>query len=142
MNISLRFPSQPNTTSPVDFISNIGWGSIKVLSTHEEFRKLDADIENNGLRWKKFIESDIPEKEKFPQEWKKKNSLQKLCMLRAMRPDRISNAVVSFIQEKMGGKYVDTRASPFSESYQESSPTTPIFFILSPGVDPLQVILT
>ena len=46
LDFLLRFPSQPNTTSPVDFISNIGWGSIKVLSTQEEFRKLDADIEN------------------------------------------------------------------------------------------------
>ena len=142
LDFLLRFPSQPNTTSPVEFISNIGWGSIKVLSTHDEFRKLDVDIENNGLRWKKFIESDIPEKEKFPQEWKKKNSLQKLCMLRALRPDRISNAVVSFIEEKMGAKYVDTRPSPFSESFEESSPTTPIFFILSPGVNPLQDVET
>ena len=25
-----RFPTAPNITSPVDFISNIGWGAIKV----------------------------------------------------------------------------------------------------------------
>ena len=88
LDFLLRCPSRPNITSPVDFISNIGWGAIKVLSTYDAFRKLDIDIENNSTRWKKFLESDIPEKEKFPQEWKKKNSLQKLCMLRAMRPDR------------------------------------------------------
>ena len=88
LDFLLRCPSIPNITSPVDFISNIGWGAIKVLSTYDAFRKLDIDIENNSTRWKKFLESDIPEKEKFPQEWKKKNSLQKLCMLRAMRPDR------------------------------------------------------
>ena len=29
LDFLLRFPSQPNTTSPVSFISNIGWGSIK-----------------------------------------------------------------------------------------------------------------
>ena len=63
-------------------------------------------------------------------------------MLRALRPDRISNAVVSFIEEKMGAKYVDTRPSPFSESFEESSPTTPIFFILSPGVNPLHDVET
>ena len=28
---NLRFPTAPNITSPVDFISNIGWGAIKVL---------------------------------------------------------------------------------------------------------------
>ena len=25
-----RFPTAPNITSPVDFVSNIGWGAIKV----------------------------------------------------------------------------------------------------------------
>ena len=28
-----RFPTAPNITSPVDFISNIGWGAIKVPDT-------------------------------------------------------------------------------------------------------------
>ena len=69
-----------------------------MLSAMEEFRNLDRDIENNSKRWKKFVEAEVfnallfscvehsffqtPEKEKFPQEWKKKDALQKLCMLR------------------------------------------------------------
>lgn len=38
----------------------------------------------------------------------------------------------------MGSKYVEGRSVEFSKSYEESSPSTPIFFILSPGVDPLK----
>ena len=26
---SVRFPAAPNSTSPVDFIANVGWGAIK-----------------------------------------------------------------------------------------------------------------
>lgn len=63
----LRFPIVPNSTSPVEFISNNGWGAIKTLSGMDEFRNLDRDIENNAKRWKKFIEAEAPEKEKFPQ---------------------------------------------------------------------------
>lgn len=69
------------------------------LSTHqslcsiEEFRNLDRDIEGSAKRWKKFVESECPEKEKFPQEWKNKTSLQRLCMMRALRPDRMTYAV-------------------------------------------------
>jgi len=59
----------------------------------EEFRNLDRDIEGSAKRWKKFVESECPEKEKFPQEWKNKSSLQKLCMMRALRPDRMTYAV-------------------------------------------------
>ena len=64
---SSRFPAAPNSTSPVDFIANVGWGAIKTLSSMDEFRNLDRDIENNSKRWRKFIEGESPEKDKFPQ---------------------------------------------------------------------------
>jgi len=119
----LRFPVMANVTSPVDFLTNTGWGGIKVifclamwseclvpnfvtslqvctcasylqaLAAMEEFRNLDRDIEGSAKRWKKFVESECAEKEKFPQEWKNKTLLQKLCMMRALRPDRMTYAV-------------------------------------------------
>ena len=54
-------------------------------------------LQGSAKRWKKFVDSECPEKEKFPQEWKNKNSLQKLCMMRAFRPDRMTNAVTLVI---------------------------------------------
>ncbi len=65
----------------------------QALSNMDAFRNLDRDIEGSAKRWKKFVESECPEKEKFPQEWKNKTSLQKLCMMRALRPDRMSYAI-------------------------------------------------
>lgn len=38
----------------------------------------------------------------------------------------------------MGTKYVEGRAVQFADSFAESGPGTPIFFILSPGVNPLK----
>ena len=38
----------------------------------------------------------------------------------------------------MGTQYVEGRALEFAKSYEESGPETPMFFILSPGVDPLK----
>ena len=63
----LRFPVQANQQSPVDFIGDMGWGAVKSLSAMDEYRNLDRDIENNQKRWRKFVEADAPEKEKFPQ---------------------------------------------------------------------------
>lgn len=59
----------------------------------DEFKNLDNDIEGSAKRWKKLVESEAPEKEIFPKEWKNKSSLQKLCMVRCMRPDRMTYAV-------------------------------------------------
>lgn len=57
------------------------------------FRNLDKDIEGSQKRWKKFIEGECPERDKFPQDWKNKSALQRLCMMRSMRPDRMTYAV-------------------------------------------------
>uniref|UniRef100_A0A671R8K7 Dynein, axonemal, heavy chain 9 n=3 Tax=Sinocyclocheilus anshuiensis TaxID=1608454 RepID=A0A671R8K7_9TELE len=138
LDFLLRYPVQPGLMSPVDFLSNHSWGGIKALSTMEEFHNLDRDIEGSAKRWKKFSESECPEKEKFPQEWKNKTSLQRLCMMRALRPDRMTYAVRDFVEEKLGSKYVMGRSLDFAVSYEESGAATPMFFILSPGVDPLK----
>ncbi|XP_003791133.1 dynein heavy chain 9, axonemal [Otolemur garnettii] len=134
----LRSPVQTGATSPVEFLSHQAWGGIKALSSMEEFCNLDRDIEGSAKSWKKFVESECPEKEKFPQEWKSKTSLQRLCMMRAMRPDRMTYAMRDFVEEKLGSKYVMGRALDFAASFEESGPATPMFFILSPGVDPLK----
>uniref|UniRef100_A0A8C8WRI9 Dynein axonemal heavy chain 17 n=1 Tax=Panthera leo TaxID=9689 RepID=A0A8C8WRI9_PANLE len=138
LDFLLRFPFKAGVLSPVDFLQHQGWGGIKALSEMDEFKNLDGDIEGSAKRWKKLVESEAPEKEIFPKEWKNKTALQKLCVLRCMRPDRMTYAVRNFVEEKMGSKFVEGRSVEFSKSYEESSPSTPIFFILSPGVDPLK----
>ncbi|XP_032178864.1 dynein heavy chain 9, axonemal isoform X1 [Mustela erminea] len=134
----LRSPGQTGVTSPVSFLSHQAWGGIKALSSMEGFYNLDRDIEGSAKSWKKFVESECPEKEKLPQEWKNKTALQRLCVMRAMRPDRMTYAMRDFIEEKLGSQYVAGRAPDFATSFEESGPATPMFFILSPGVDPLK----
>uniref|UniRef100_A0A4W3K7X4 Dynein axonemal heavy chain 17 n=1 Tax=Callorhinchus milii TaxID=7868 RepID=A0A4W3K7X4_CALMI len=138
LDFLLRFPYKVGFISPVDFLSNQGWGGILFLSEMNEFKNLDSDIEGSANRWKKIVESEAPEKEKFPQEWKNKGAMEKLCMMRCMRPDRMTYAVSHFVEEKLGAKYVEGRSIEFAKSYEEASPSIPIFFILSPGVDPLK----
>ncbi|VEN40996.1 unnamed protein product, partial [Callosobruchus maculatus] len=118
LDFLLRFPIKPHVSSPVDFLSNNSWGGICSLATKDEFRNLDRDIENNPKRWKKLVECECPEKEKFPQEWK--------------------NKTATFIEEKLGSKYVENKTLEFEKSFEEASQSTPIFFILSPGVNPLK----
>uniref|UniRef100_UPI00398F1A35 dynein axonemal heavy chain 11 n=1 Tax=Pristiophorus japonicus TaxID=55135 RepID=UPI00398F1A35 len=138
LDFLLRFNIDHNYNSPVDFLSNTAWSAIKTMSFMDEFRGLDRDIEGSAKRWKKVVESECPEKEKFPQEWKNKSSLQKLIMMRALRPDRMTYAIRKFVEEKLGTKYIEGRQTEFSKSFKESGPASPIFFILSSGVDPLK----
>ncbi|KAI9353687.1 dynein heavy chain and region D6 of dynein motor-domain-containing protein [Obelidium mucronatum] len=127
----LKGPRVPNINTP-------NWQMVKALSNLEPFRSLSSDIEGSAKQWKKYCENECPESEKLPQEWKNKSALQKLCILRCLRPDRMSYAVRNFIGAKMGAKYMDSSRIPLAKSYEEMKPATPIFFILSPGVDPVK----
>uniref|UniRef100_A0A1A9VM43 AAA+ ATPase domain-containing protein n=1 Tax=Glossina austeni TaxID=7395 RepID=A0A1A9VM43_GLOAU len=134
----LRYPHDPNTSAPVDFINSNSWGGIKSLSLLEDFYGLDKDIETCPKRWRKFITSEAPELEQLPGEWKHRTRLQKLCILRAVRPDRISNALRDFVEQTMGKEYGTIRSYPLGEILKEISAYIPVVFILSPGVDPIR----
>ena len=88
-----------------------------------------------------------PEREKLPLDWKKLDQMpfQKLLVLRCMRPDRLTTALTNFIEKTLpqGELFVNMDSTNSFEqvlysSYQNSTTTTPIFFILSPGTNPVQ----
>lgn len=89
----LRFPHDPNSLSPLDFVGRSAWGGIKSLAMMDHFYGIDKDLENYPKRWRKFLASDAPEREQFPGEWKHRSPMQKLCILRALRPDRMTYAM-------------------------------------------------
>lgn len=41
------------------------------------------------------------------------------------------------MEEKLGVQYTESRKTEFAKSFKESGPSSPVFFILSPGVNPL-----
>jgi len=88
-----------------------------------------------------------PETEKLPLDWKKLETMpfQKLLVIRCLRPDRITTSLDNFIRKTLpvGDDFVDCDSiSSFfqvlSSSYEDSTTTTPIFFILSPGANPVK----
>uniref|UniRef100_A0A8C4HI55 Dynein, axonemal, heavy polypeptide 9 like n=1 Tax=Dicentrarchus labrax TaxID=13489 RepID=A0A8C4HI55_DICLA len=138
LDFLLRFNIEHSYVSPLDFLSNTAWSAIKVFT--DEFRGLDRDIEGSPKRWKKMVESECPEKEKFPQEWKGKSSLFfPFCVTHVFYVLTLPIKIyLNFVEEKLGVKYTEGRKTEFAKSFRESGPASPMFFILSPGVDPLK----
>uniref|UniRef100_A0A8B9HNA4 Dynein, axonemal, heavy chain 11 n=1 Tax=Astyanax mexicanus TaxID=7994 RepID=A0A8B9HNA4_ASTMX len=102
LNLLLHLPAESSSGSPVSFLSAQAWGTIRALSVLEAFWGLDRDVEGSAKRWRKLVESECPERERLPLDWKKKSSMQKLIILRAMRPDRMSYALRNFVEESLG----------------------------------------
>uniref|UniRef100_A0A5F8GSV7 Dynein axonemal heavy chain 11 n=1 Tax=Monodelphis domestica TaxID=13616 RepID=A0A5F8GSV7_MONDO len=116
LDFLLRFTVEHTYPSPVDFLTTPSWSAIKVW---EESEGLDRDVEVSAKQWKRWVESKID-----------------LLESRAARPRDLR--LQNFVEERLGPRYVEGPRLDLGKSYEESSPATPVFFILSPGVDALK----
>nr|KAG5704651.1 hypothetical protein BaRGS_025293 [Batillaria attramentaria] len=66
----------------------------------------------------------------------KLSSFQRLMLLRCFRVDRVYRAVMEYVTKAMGEKYVTPPIISFEAVFDQSTPMSPIVFILSPGSDP------
>lgn len=66
----------------------------------------------------------------------KLNRKQHLMLLRCLRMDRVYRAMCIYITEIMGEKYITPPVVSLDEIYEQTTSTTPVVFILSPGSDP------
>eukprot|EP00404_Azadinium_spinosum_P058026 CAMPEP_0180732004 /NCGR_PEP_ID=MMETSP1038_2-20121128/21442_1 /TAXON_ID=632150 /ORGANISM="Azadinium spinosum, Strain 3D9" /LENGTH=688 /DNA_ID=CAMNT_0022764843 /DNA_START=27 /DNA_END=2093 /DNA_ORIENTATION=+ len=98
-------------------------------------------------RFKEWFNELCPEDVKLPLDWKRLEStpFQKLLVLRSLRPDRITGALAEWIRKALpsGQDYMDCDGSSsfqqiLTSSFEDSTAMTPIFFILSPGADPVK----
>mmetsp|Transcript_28687 Transcript_28687/g.25687 ORF Transcript_28687/g.25687 Transcript_28687/m.25687 type:complete len:171 (-) Transcript_28687:1510-2022(-) len=77
---------------------------------------------------------------KFPAPFDQANQLSRLCILKAMRPDKVIGGIREFIIKDMGEKFIIPPTFDLQRSYSESVATQPLIFIL-PGTDPMSLLL-
>ena len=66
---------------------------------------------------------------------------QKLILIKLLRPDSLITSINYFISEILGSSFLNNGVPSISDLYNQSVPTTPIIFILSPGSDPTNQLL-
>jgi dynein heavy chain, axonemal len=130
----LNPPPMPDVLK--NFLTEPIWASCKALEQITAFQQLSSSLETESLQWKKWYGEEKAEYADLPKAFKELSKFHRLLLLRAMRPDRLSSALARFIGEQMGQGYVEQQPFSMTETYAETNPTTPIFFVLFPGVDP------
>ena len=84
-----------------------------------------------------MFNSDTPESITFPGTYATTlNDFQRLMLLRCFRVDRIYLAVTKYVTNIMSEAYVTPPSISFESILDQSTPVSPIVFILSPGSDP------
>merc|ERR1740133_686225 len=109
------------------------WGSVQALAVVDDFASLPADIDGS---WKEWVEHEQPETQPLPQEWKRLSGFRQLMIMRALRPDRMTLAILRWVGDVLGSHFMTAINFDLALSFEDSGPAVPIFFLLSPGVNP------
>ncbi|KAF2987534.1 hypothetical protein EK904_013207 [Melospiza melodia maxima] len=136
-NISLEKSARKK---PFPWLPDQGWEDLIRLSEllPEKFESLPDDVEDNEDEWKNWFDTDALEQIPLPMHYQRNvTDFQKLLLLRCFRVDRMYRAVMDYVTVTMGETYVQPPVISFDAILQQSTPFTPVVFILSPGSDPV-----
>ncbi|CAJ1405692.1 unnamed protein product [Effrenium voratum] len=144
---------------PADWVPDRCWLEIFKLSKLDEiYAAIPDSFITQPKRWKEAYDSSDPmkpgawtakrldssqslpeyltETRTAPDSLKGLSEFQKLLVLRCVRPDRVLPAVMTYVAAEIGEKFVTPPPFDIAGSYSDSSTTSPLIFILSPGSDP------
>jgi dynein heavy chain, axonemal len=112
------------------------WARLLALSMLEGFSSIPQETTASGSkRWKEWMECSLPEEMPLPGEWKRASHLDKLLILKAFRPDRLAPALYNFVALIIGQQYATPPTVSIQVALNHASPSIPVLFFLSPGVD-------
>lgn len=120
-----------------EWLSEKSWGEIVRASSLPRLKGLMEDVEQNIEEWKHIYDSAWPHEETLPPPWKFLQTLERMAILRCLRPDKMVPAIQDFICENMGKVFIEAPTFDLQGSYGDSSCCAPLIFVLSPGADPM-----
>ena len=124
-----------------DYLKETQVASAKALEAIPVFENIMELLMNSGEvnYWKKWLNSPNAESIDLPRCYasnKDITAFHKLLLIRALRPDRINSALILYISEVMGEKFITNNIFSMQDTFKETSRITPMFFVLFPGYDP------
>jgi dynein heavy chain, axonemal len=126
-----------------EWITGRAWDNVTELDrTLPKFQGLVNSFEQRTREWHAWYVSPRPEETGLPGEWENAcNELQRMLIVGSMRPDRVSIISTSFIVNNLSQRFVEPPPLDMNAVLADSTSTSPLIFVLSPGVDPTKMLL-
>ncbi|KAG1668463.1 hypothetical protein FOA52_005236 [Chlamydomonas sp. UWO 241] len=128
--------SQPPNPAPT-WISEEAWDNITELNNLPNFKGVTSSFNGSQGEWERWYRQNEPESSEMPSEWESKcNELQRMIVVRCLRPDRVIFSATAYVANAMGRKFVEPPVLDLGETHADSTSMSPLIFVLSSGVDP------
>ncbi|XP_052628381.1 dynein axonemal heavy chain 3 [Harpia harpyja] len=131
----------PHPNPAPDWLPDKSWAELVRASSLTNLQGLMEHVRENFSKWKLIYDSVRPHEEAFPDAWSTLIGLDRMVILRCLRPDKIIPAVQGFIVENMGRTFIEPPTFDLGRSYSDSNCCAPLIFVLSPGADPMAGLL-
>ncbi|CAL1680177.1 unnamed protein product [Lasius platythorax] len=125
--------------NPTRWLPQSGWEDVLKLASDfpDRFEQLPEELRDCEDEWKQWYDSDTPESDELPCDYNTRlTPFEKLMLIRCFRVDRIYCGIINYIIDIMGEQYITPPHVSFDMIFEESTPTMPVVFLLSPGSDP------
>ncbi|XP_048578532.1 dynein axonemal heavy chain 1-like isoform X2 [Nematostella vectensis] len=120
-----------------DWLSERAWGEILKIPVLPKFAAFAEDFSNHIEEYKRMFDSADPHREVLPEPWNSDlDMFQKMLVLKCLRVDKVTNAMQDFVAENLGQRFIEPQTADLSAVFKDSSPSTPLIFVLSVGTDP------
>jgi dynein heavy chain len=126
-----------NPTGDSGWLDKRGWDEMRYFSSLPIFDGFCADFSNEVSAWLELFDHADPHTFPLPGKWNDcLNPLQKLCVLRAIRADKVCLALQDYVANDLGIRFVQPPPFDLAACYGDSDSMTPLIFVLSSGSDP------
>ncbi|CAG9464833.1 unnamed protein product [Pedinophyceae sp. YPF-701] len=126
------------------WLSDKSWGEMHRASTtlSDAFKPLADHVAAHTAQWETIYLSSEPQNEALPEPFcASLTQFQQLIVLRTVRQDKLIPAITKYVAAALGPRFVEPMPFAIEPSFNDSSPTMPLVFVLSPGSDPMAALL-
>lgn len=121
------------------WLPDLNWRLIwRASSQLSSMSSLISHVVQHQSVVRQFYESTDPVGFEFPEPFSVFTDVQRLILFQCLRPDKMVPAVASYVESKLGSKFIESPLFNLEEIVGEMArdPSTAIIFVLSPGADP------
>ena len=128
--------------NPSRWISDKNWGELVRLDEFEDCKGILDHFRDHNDVWNDRFNEMEPQDVPLPEPWNEKlSAFQSLLVMRCVRPDKLVGAVHKYVMSAMGQRYVEPPPFDLEACFADSTCTTPLIFVLSPGSDPMAALM-